>query len=430
MSSPAAPRPAPPPSPEDLRVQLEGSWEVLEQAHAHKAALLKGLDSVRWRHHLQRDPELPRRVRELETPLARALERVEHRLRQESWPESHPLHRLTRQLRALDTRLEKRVRQRLAFWEPAGEWSFAEGLTRMEARARDSHLQVPGEAEPVLMTGGADYRSGSLITFLTIMCWGNPAAKMGLDRTGIFVSGAVILVGIPLLVGVLRRRARFWLTPRRLVWRTSRGRVNELALDSLRYASTFPLVAKNGLVVRQGDDGPRALLVGLENLQNLRVVLALRELPLLRERALSAPTYALAMFPALRREKGSRFKTASSGVLVMRPGQLVFLEDQHLWNIVRVLFGRVPDDLYGLTLNMMMQQLRLLPQAEFDRCLEQLTPATDSGYRWSSSEVTHGLTADDKYQVVLPDGAVLTGTPDATQQAAISRVLQLGRART
>lgn len=187
MSSPASPRPAPPssrPSPDDLRVQLEGSWEVLEQAHAHKAALLKGLDSIRWRHHLQRDPELPRRVRELEAPLARALERVEHRLRLESWPESHPLHHLTRQLRALDARLEKRVRQRLAFWEPDGEWTFAEGLTRMEARARDSHLQVPGEAEPVLMTGGADYSSGSLITFLTFIFWGYPAAKMGWTALG------------------------------------------------------------------------------------------------------------------------------------------------------------------------------------------------------------------------------------------------------
>lgn len=46
--------------------------------------------------------------------------------------------------------------------------------------------------------------------------------------------------------------------------------MKELALDSLRYASTLPLVAKNGLVVRQGDDGPRSLLAGLENLQNLK----------------------------------------------------------------------------------------------------------------------------------------------------------------
>ena len=60
---------------------------------------------------------------------------------------------------------------------------------------------------------------------------------------------------------------------------------------------------------------------------NISVVLALRELPLLRQRALSAPTYALAMFPALRFKKTGRFTgSAQSGVLVMRPGQLVFLE--------------------------------------------------------------------------------------------------------
>lgn len=76
-----------------------------------------------------------------------------------------------------------------------------------------------------------------------------------------------------------------------------------------------------------------------------------------------------------------------------------------------------------------MQQLQLLPEAEFDQLLEQLTPI-GGNWRWSSSEVTHGLTSDDQYEVTLPDGAVLTGVPDATQQAAIRRVLQPGGART
>lgn len=415
-------------SPEDLRVQLEGSWEVLERAHAHKTALLKRLDSFLWRHHLQRDPELPRRVRELEAPLAQALERVEHRLRQESWPEDHPLHRLIRQLHAMEAPLERRVRQRLAFWEPDGAGSFAEGLARLEARARDSHLQVPGEAEPVLMTGGANYTSGSLAAYFLSMLWAIPAHSLGLGRNGYLVSGFLIFMGFPLLLGLLRRRTRFWLTPRRLVWRTGRGQVKQLALDSLRYAFTTPLVAKDGLVVRQ-EGGPRSLLAGMENLYTLRAVLALRELPPLRGQALSAPTYALAMFPVIRREKAGRFAGRVHGVLVMRPGQLVFLEDRHLWNIVRVVFREVPDDLHGLTLSALLQQLQLLPEAEFGRYLEEAVRAGE-GSRWFSSAVTHGLTADDKYQVVLPDGSVLTGTPDATQQAAISRVLQLGKART
>ncbi|MFY0570824.1 hypothetical protein ACN28E_44300 [Archangium lansingense] len=415
-------------SPEELRVQLEGSWEVLERAQAHKAALLKGLDSFRWRHHLQRDPELPRRVRELDAPLAQALERVEHRLRQESWPEHHPLHRLTRQLHALDARLRKRVRQRLAFWEPEGEWSFTEGLVRLEAWARAPLLQVPGEAEPVLMTGGVDYFAGGRAAFFLSMFLAIPGRALGLTLMEYRVLGFLLLVGLPLLLGLLRRRTRFWLTPRRLVWRTARGQVKQLALDSLHYAFTFPLVARTGLVVRR-EGGPRSLLAGMRNLAGLRVVLTLRGLPALRGQAQSAPTYALAMFTAVRREKVGLFKGRYSGVLVMRPGQLVFLEDRHIWNMVRVLFREALDNLYGLTPSMLLLQLQLLPEAEFDRCLEQLTPA-GGGSRWSFSDVTHGLTADDKYQVVLPDGSVIAGTPDATQHAAISRVLQLGRART
>ncbi|HEX5750544.1 MAG TPA: hypothetical protein VFZ09_30225 [Archangium sp.] len=433
MSSSTSPRPAlaaSVASPGDVRVQLEGAWEVLEQAHAQETALLKALASFRWRKHLQRDPELPRRVRELEAPLAQALERVEHRLSQESWPGSHPLHRLTRQLRGLRASLERRVRQRLAFWEPEGEWSFAEGLARLEVRARDSHLQVPGEPEPVLLTGGVDSTWGSAIALFLLQCWGFPAARLGLDRIETLVSGVLMIAGIPLLVGLLRRRARFWLTPRRLVWRTSRGQVKELPLDSLRYATTHPFFARNGLVVRR-EDGPRSLLAGMDKLQALMAVLALRELPVLglREKALSAPTSPLAMFPAVRGEKTGSRRNLRSGVLVMRPGQLVFLEDSHLWNIVRRLVRETPGHFYGLTLLMLLEQLQLLPEAEFDRHLEQLTP-TGSGYRWSFSEVTHGLTADDKYKVHLPDGTELTGVPDATQQAALSRVLQLGRSRT
>ncbi|WNG57229.1 hypothetical protein F0U59_22495 [Archangium gephyra] len=81
-----------------------------------------------------------------------------------------------------------------------------------------------------------------------------------------------------------------------------------------------------------------------------------------------------------------------------------------------------------MTLSMLLQQLRLLPEAEFDRCLEEIVRARE-GSRWAWSSVTHGLTADDKYQVLLPDGSVLTGAPDATQHTAISRVLQLSRTR-
>ncbi len=167
----------------------------------------------------------------------------------------------------------------------------------------------------------------------------------------------------------------------------------------------------------------------MKNLRTLRAVLAVRELPPLRGQVLSAPTYALAMFPAIR-QTGSGFKRrVRSGVLMMRPGQIVFLEDSNLWNIVREVFHKAPNDFHGLTLSVLLQQLQLLPEAEFDRCLEEIVRAGE-GSRWSSSAVTHGITASDKYQVLLPDGVVLTGTPDATQHEAISRLLQLGRART
>jgi hypothetical protein len=261
------------------------------------------------------------------------------------------------------------------------------------------------------------------------MLWAFPARALGMGKIGYLVSGFFIILGYPLVLNLLRRRTRFWLTPRRLVWRTRRGQVRQLALDSLHYAFPLPFISVDGLIVRE-EDGPRALLTGMKNLQALRAILELRERTPLRGETLRAPTYALAMFPAKRREKAGLLKwLAHSGVVVMRPGQLVFLEDRHLRNMVWSLFGWLPGDFQGLSLSALMQQLQLLPEAEFDRCLERLAP-TGGGSRWSSSAVTHGRTDSGEYHVLLPDGSVLTGAPEATQHEAIRRVLQLDKART
>ncbi|MCY1079315.1 hypothetical protein [Archangium lansingense] len=144
------------PAEQQLRVQLEGSWEVLEQAQARQAELLERLNSRRWQHQLHERLESLRQVSEQETPLGKALERAERRIRQESWPESHPPRLLTGQLRTQRLEIETLVRNRLAELGGDEDATFAEALERLEAKLRELPPGPPSEDEQVLLSGHAE----------------------------------------------------------------------------------------------------------------------------------------------------------------------------------------------------------------------------------------------------------------------------------
>ncbi|MGZ3459906.1 MAG: hypothetical protein ACXU86_15540, partial [Archangium sp.] len=111
-------------------------------------------------------------------------------------------------------------------------------------------------------------------------------------------------------------------------------------------------------------------------------------------------------------------------MIVMRSGHVAFLPDQGFDDMLRALIGTFPYGRpYELTLSLLLQQLCLLPEADFDRCLERAASAS-GGELWPASTVTHGpAPSDSGYQFTVRNGPVLTGFPDASLRDAISRVL-------
>ena len=132
----------------ELRVQLEGTWEVLELARDRQAALLERLTPRDWLRRLRERPELLRRFRELEGPLGEALERAERRLQKDSASEHHPLRVLIGQLRVQRATVESWVRLRLTGLGEHRAMSFVDGLSRLEVEIFEPPPRVPGKPTP------------------------------------------------------------------------------------------------------------------------------------------------------------------------------------------------------------------------------------------------------------------------------------------
>ncbi|MFL5358242.1 hypothetical protein [Archangium sp.] len=412
----------------DLRVQLEGTWEVLEQARDQQAALLERLTARDWLRRLREQPELLRRFREQEGPLGEALERAERRLQKESSPEHHPLRVLIGQLRVQRASVESRVRMRLTHLGEHRATSFLDGLARLEAEIFEPPPRVPGKDETVLVSGGL---TGMLVVqCILIVVWllagsyvvGSRSQESVAERALFF-----IFILSVLMRALLPDPHRYWLTPRRLVWKQFFGGMKQMPLESLRPDGITRLTHSRNSWTRplRGEGKQTVTFSNLQNLDLLEALLRMHTGPPLRGRVSGPPTYTLAMFPATRRSHtaGPEYWD-EPGLLVMRSGHVAFLPDQGFDDMLRALFGTWPTERPAeLSLPLMMQQLCLLPAEDFDRCLATAVRA-GRGELWAAARVTHGPVPSGRgYQFTVPQGPVLTGYPEASQHDAIGRVV-------
>jgi hypothetical protein len=318
-----------------LRVQLEGRWERIEQAHARYASLARQLGSRGWRNQLRDAPELLAAVREQEPGLAEVLGYVERRAQLEHWPKNHPGPAALQQLRAQRARLLALGSKRLAQWGlPAGE-SFTEVLRELESKALVPLPDPPGEAEPVLAEGRSWFP-----------------------------------------------RSRFWLTPERLVWFPSHGEPEQLPLRTLLPGSISLLPAGLGVRV-QGEKH-----VTLSGVRRPRALALLLKLYGRRKHGLEVPARQLVTRRAYLDELGTgREQDRVWGMCVFRPGYLAFLPERQptLSDQLRFLVGAaspvVPAELKRL--DVLVKQLQKLPEEEFDTHLREVIQAR-GGQLWPS----------------------------------------------
>lgn len=351
-----------------LRVQLEGRWERIEQAHARYAALTRQLGAWGWRNQLRDEPGLLAAVREQEPGLEEVLEYVERRAQLEHWPKEHPGPTALQQLRAQRARLLALGSKRLRQWGLPAKDSFTEVLRGLESQALMPLPDQPGEAEPVLAEGRS---------------W------------------------LP--------RSRYWLTPERLVWFPSRGEPQQLPLNVLPPGSISLLPAGLGVRV-EGDK--RVTLVGVRKPRNLAALLKLYS----RRKHESPRTARDRVTPrAYLDELGTgREQDRVWGMCVFRPGYLAFLPERQptLGDRLRFLVGAAsptaPAELKRL--EVLVKQLCQLPEEEFDAHLKEVLQAR-GGHLWPSQELHQARNLQGQGPRILARMRSVVAIPEARPEA-------------
>jgi hypothetical protein len=241
---PPAPRPLPPlreyplegkrfPVSKDIRRQLEGGIETLEAAHARYVFLEKVLSGRRWQQRTLRRLDALRELVRQEPVIEEALARLHQRTRTENWPRTEPALELARKVEKLRSRLEALTHRHLDM--PANwECRLMDNLARIEQRLTETIAPPVSPEERVLHQG--PIRALDTLQSILVM--------IGILVTLHFASEAFFLLRWCAFLAAFRILYRelyrpysgwFWLTGKRLVWRSSEWRAPiHLPLHAIR----------------------------------------------------------------------------------------------------------------------------------------------------------------------------------------------------
>ncbi len=381
------------------------------QALACYGELLRVLRSPRWRWRLRVRVDLLR--------LALALEpAVSGRLERSAAP-------VSRRLRSRRQRLERRARARLARLTRWRGTSLGEVLGRLERLVSEPLPELPGADEPVLFSGAQDGRHflawpGAWVFALFVL-----VHQHLLGRAASLWPVALVGAGL-FAVYLVRYTGRFWLTATRLVWKPWLGEPVQVSLaanaadgnTALPAWGEVRVEAERGVTVRHA--GAAGRLASLLELHRRSPFLGeVDGLPRVRE---------VSVVPAWRvpegRAPGSR---AEPGVAVLRPGYAAFLPAHRSADVFRGLTGpgeRLARLDVDVSVEVLVQQLRLLSEADFDAYLRQAVFAT-GGELWFADEVRTGEAASARHVCLVGvRGVGMQLRPDPLQAEATQRIVR------
>ncbi len=364
-----------PPAEERPVSEVRGARWALDPALACYAELSRMMRSPRWKRLLRAHAERLREARELEAPVLELL----------ALGEEGKSPRTLRQRRA---RLEVLARKRLARFTRRGGASLGEVLGSLEALVREPVPQPPGRDEPVLLEGAQGWRHllawpGSWVFALLTLTNRHWMARLGHPGPLLVAGGAF------LLYFHLRCSGRFWLTSKRLMWQPRFGEPVQVSLESIAPGGISALPAwgevrveghRSFTVRHAGHAGRLAALLDLH-----------RRPPFLGAVDGSPRVVEVSVLPASRRPEPARSgQRAEPGVAVLRPGYAAFLPAHRHAEIFRSLAGpeaQRPDA--DATVELLVEHMRLLPEAEFDARMRQAVLAS-GGELWHADEVRSG----------------------------------------
>lgn len=348
------------------------AWEVGTRALACYTGLLRVLRSPRWKRLMRANPDRLREVRELEADVRELLE--------DGAP--HGVLRLQRK------RLEALASKRLASFTRQQGASLLEVLGRLETLLNEPLPQPPGHGEPVLLEGTQGWRQvlswpGSWVFALFVI-----TNRHGLERHG-NPAPLLIVGGALALYFHLRCSGRFWLTSKRVMWQPRVGEPVQVSLESIAPGGIRALPAWGTVRV----EGDRVLTV--RHAGRAGVLAALLDLhrrsPFLGEVDGTPRVREVSVLPAMSAPERSRTgQRAEPGVAVLRPDYAAFLPAHRYAEVFRLLAGPdAPSPDADVTMELLVEQLRMLPEGEFDVRMRQVVAAS-GGELWFADEVRPG----------------------------------------
>jgi hypothetical protein len=320
-------------------------------------------------------------------------------------------------------RLERVARGRLARltrWEGT---SLAAGRGRLETLLSEPLPQPPGEDEPVLFEGTQGWRHflawpGSWVFALLVLTHQHLLGRRA-SPLPVLVAGGVLLA-----VFHLRYTGRFWLTAKRLVWKPRLGEPVQVSLASIAPGSITALAAwgevrvegERTVTVRHA--GAAGRLASLLELHCRSPFLGVVDgTPRVREVSVVSAWRVPEGAPP-----GSR---AEPGVAVLRPGYAAFLPAHRSTEVFRGLTGpgeTMPE--VDVTVELLVEHLRLLSEADFDAYLRQAVFA-NGGELWFADEVRPGEAASAGHVCLVgARGVGMQLRPDSVQAEATHRIVR------
>jgi hypothetical protein len=408
------------PSLEDVRRKLEGRWETIEAAQSRYAALEALLSGVAWKVKVRREPGLMREVLSKEAALAEALPVVRRRAEAEGWPEETPALVTVREVTTRRARLETLVRERLAsLAPPSGEPSLAEDLARLEGLVLQPIPLAPATGEVrLLQHTKQDPNQGPLVLRLYLFLL--MAAGMVLVGRGVGGElGAYTVMGLAfaLLSWFVSNTGEYWLTSERLVWRPVVGEPVAVPLRSIP-AGGVKLDRTTSSVRVDGERTARLRFVSDAERLAAHVEMH-RQAPFLGASRAGLRLGDAAYYPATLREGATERK----GLAVLRPGFAVFLPEGTGRAVLEAVTGAPVAPGLRVEVDWVVDQLRWLPDAEFDAAIERAARAV-GGVRWASWEAKYRADVPVWRDIRITLGAqVLSGKVDWAQQAPAEKVL-------
>ena len=396
------------PSWEDVVEDGRGARRVLAaRAITCYARLSRMMHSLRWRQGVRTQGAWLREARELDMPVLELLAREQGRS--------------LKGLRARRNRLEGLVRERLGRLTRSEPGSLVEGLNLLERVVNAPVPQPPGSGEPVLLEGTQRGRHvltwpGMWVFALLAFAYRQELVRHGNPLPLLLAGGALWLLFS------LRYTGRFWLTSKRLVWQPRFGEAVQVSLASIAEDGLRALPAW-GEVRIQGDRkvtvrharlaGRLAALVDLQ-----------RCAPFLGTADGTPQVNEVSVLPAWR-EPGHPQARAQQGVAVLRPGYAAFLPAHRAGEIFRGWVG--PQALApeaDVTLELLVEHLRLLPDADFDAHLRQAV-FSHGGELWLADEVhPHPAPGAGEVYRLRGRGRGMEMRPNGAQAEAAHRIVR------